>query len=60
MATPHIAGIVALMLEANPRLRPAKVERILTATATDMGSRGFDTSWGFGQANALKAVARAE
>jgi serine protease AprX len=60
MATPHIAGIVALMLEANPRLRPAKVERILTATATDMGSRGFDTSWGFGLANALKAVARAE
>src|SRR5919106_6093535 len=60
MATPHIAGIVALMLDANPRLSPARVEKILTSTATDRGTRGFDTSWGFGLANALKAVAKAE
>jgi subtilisin family serine protease len=33
MATPHVAGIAALMLSANRNLTPAQVETILTATA---------------------------
>lgn len=57
MATPHVAGIVALMLQANPKLTPAHVERLLIATSTDKGSRGFDTNFGFGFVNAQKAVA---
>jgi subtilisin family serine protease len=60
MATPHVAGIVALMLDANPKLRRAQVERILTSTASDRGGKGFDTAFGFGQVNAFKAVRRAE
>jgi serine protease AprX len=60
MATPHVAGIVALMLEANPKLTPAKAEKILIKTATDYGTKGFDTAFGFGQVHALKAVAAAE
>ena len=60
MATPHVSGIVALMLEANPDLKPAQVEKILIATAWDYGDRGFDTAFGFGQVDALKAVAKAE
>lgn len=33
MSTPHIAGVAALVLSANPNLTPVQVERLLTATA---------------------------
>ncbi|MEX2458083.1 MAG: S8 family serine peptidase [Actinomycetota bacterium] len=56
MAAPHVAGIIALMLEANAKLTPAQVQRILKSTATDRGKRGFDTTWGAGLVNAHKAV----
>lgn len=60
MATPHVARIVALMLDATPKLTPARVERILTTTANDLGERGFDTSFGHGMVNAFEAVKKAE
>ncbi len=36
MATPHAAGVVALMLEANPDLTHEQVRRILIGTATEL------------------------
>ena len=36
MACPHVAGIVALMLQKNPTLTQAQVEEILTSTALYM------------------------
>ncbi len=56
MATPHVSGIVALMLEANPYLTPAQVKDIIERTATNMTSR---LSWeaGAGHINAYAAVA---
>ena len=58
MATPHVAGIVALMLEANPNLSPAQVKDIIERTATNMTGR---TYWeaGAGHINAYEAVAEA-
>ncbi|MEG4579136.1 S8 family peptidase [Microcoleus sp. MON1_C5] len=33
MAAPHVAGVAALVLNANPNLTPAQVKQILTSTA---------------------------
>ncbi len=55
MAAPHVAGIVALMLEANPALTWREVKRILQDTATNMAGR---EAWevGGGYVNADAAV----
>lgn len=58
-AAPHVGGIVALMLQANPSLTQAEIERILQQTATDLGPPGFDPDNGFGQVDALRAVGAA-
>ncbi|HEY9668640.1 MAG TPA: S8 family serine peptidase, partial [Coleofasciculaceae cyanobacterium] len=37
MAAPHVAGVAALMLNANSSLTPTQVEDIITATANSQG-----------------------
>ncbi|MBA3532753.1 MAG: S8 family serine peptidase [Ardenticatenales bacterium] len=55
MATPHVAGIIALMLEVNPLLSPAQVKSILQQTATNMpGQEPWEV--GAGYVNAYAAV----
>ncbi|TAM23255.1 MAG: hypothetical protein EPN60_15485, partial [Nevskiaceae bacterium] len=62
MAAPHVAGVVALLLEANPRLTFEQVHEILTSTATPMkradGSAYADWEVGAGYIDALGAVAK--
>ncbi len=58
-ACPVVAGVVALALSANPNLTQQQVRVLLTTTATDMGTAGFDNSFGFGRVNALAVVQRA-
>lgn len=55
-AAPQVSGVAALMISANPRLTEAQVRTILQQTATDMGSGGFDNTFGFGRVNAFTAV----
>lgn len=55
MATPHVAGVVALIKSANKKLTPAQVRTILTSTATPLGPN--DTNqYGAGLVQADKAV----
>jgi subtilisin family serine protease len=58
MAAPHAAGIIALMLEANPKLTPELVRQVLKATAIKDGLTGTDSNnnYGYGRINALGAV----
>ena len=43
MATPICAGVIALMLEANPDLSPNDVKSILQMT----GDPAFGSGWGY-------------
>ncbi len=56
-ACPHVSGVVALMLEANPRLTPDEVVTILRETATPMPYAEREV--GAGYVDARNAVRRA-
>ena len=56
MATPHVSGAIALMLQANPDLTPAQVKEGLQSTAIDLGSIGPDNIYGSGRVDALAAI----
>ncbi len=55
-SAPHVAGVAALVIAANPSLSGADVRRILDATAMDLGPAGYDRFFGFGLVNASAAV----
>src|SRR5207248_10354179 len=55
MATPFVAGVVALMLDADPTLNPDEIKQILTQTATTMpGYKDYEV--GAGYVNAYAAA----
>jgi len=55
-ASPTTAGVVALIMGANGALDPSAVESVLESTVDDLGSVGWDPSFGFGRVNAAAAV----
>jgi subtilisin family serine protease len=64
-ATPLVAGIVALMLSANPDLSAREVKQILIQTADKIGNpadyiNGHSRKYGYGMVNAERAVAEAQ
>jgi hypothetical protein len=56
MASPHVAGVAALMRTVKPGLTPAQVRDILTSTALDLGAPGYDLEYGYGLINAHRAL----
>lgn len=64
MSSPATAGIVALMLQANPKLFPQQVKDIIFTTAikdnfTGSIPVGGNNNWGNGKVNAYAAVSKA-
>src|SRR3989338_2450278 len=63
MASPHVAGVAALIIAAgyydyngDGVVNNRDVRAILNASAIDLGTTGRDTKYGFGLVNALSAV----
>ncbi len=56
MAAPHVTGVAALVLAANPTMTAAQLRQRLQSTALDVGAPGRDDRYGFGVVNAYNAL----
>jgi serine protease len=58
MASPHVAGVAALMEAVDPALTPAEFDALLAsgALSNDLGANGRDDIFGYGLIDARKAV----
>jgi len=65
-ATPHVAGVAALVKAADPSLSPVAIRQLLIQTADDLsgeqngGKEGWDQYTGYGRVNAFEAVSAAK
>jgi hypothetical protein len=55
-AAPFATGVAALLLGRDPTLTPVQVAARLRATAKDLGTPGYDTTFGAGLVDASSAV----
>jgi serine protease len=58
MATPHVAGVAALLWGAAPAATAADLRGAIGATASDLGDTGVDPEYGAGLIDALNAAKR--
>lgn len=56
MATPHVAGVAALIFQARPRATPEEVAAALLNGSIDLGVPGADITFGAGRLDAVKAL----
>jgi hypothetical protein len=60
VAAAEVSGIVALLLERNPKLTPADIRRILTMSAKRLGPGDRDDNFGSGLIDPLQALQLAD
>jgi hypothetical protein len=56
IAAAHVSGVVALLLEHKPSLKPGEIRAALTATAQPLGPPRPDSDFGAGLVGAYRAV----
>ncbi len=56
MATPHLAGVAALLLSINPELTVAQLDSLIETTSLDLGAAGKDNTFGAGRVDAYQAA----
>lgn len=55
-ASPHVAGIAALVKSVHPDYGPDEIRQVLQDTAQDLGTPGWDARYGHGLVDAYAAV----
>jgi subtilisin-like proprotein convertase family protein len=55
-ASPHVAGVAALLFSANPSVTATQVRAALRSGTVDEGTTGFDYAFGSGRLDAFKAI----
>lgn len=56
MATSHVSGALALILQADPDFAPLEIRQLLEDTAIDLGTAGKDNMSGSGRINVYRAI----
>jgi len=56
MASPHVAGVAALVKSLHPEYEADDIRQVLQETAEDLGDPGWDETYGYGLVNAYAAV----
>jgi len=56
MATPHVAGVAALVLSQEPSMPNTQLRDRLNMAVDDLGTPGKDIYYGYGRINAYKAL----
>jgi len=56
MATPHVAGVAAVIAFAFPNLDAAGIRSRMTSNADELGAAGRDPTFGFGRVNLAAAL----
>jgi serine protease len=56
MASPHVAGVAALIKAVHPEFGPDEIRMVLEETAEDLGEPGWDQTYGYGLIDASAAV----
>jgi subtilisin family serine protease len=57
MASPHVAGVAALIRATHPEYSPEQVRQALRKGADDIGAAGIDSQFGYGRLNATRSLA---
>ena len=59
-ACPLVSGVVASMISSNPNLTYDEIKTILFDSATDLGTSGRDTYYGYGLIEAFKSIGKSD